>query len=171
MLMNTDIVSRNCILTAEAAKRSLRRMAFEVAESNTEETSIVVAGINGNGVVVASNLVDELKKIINIQVEFAIIRLNKKKPMEVSIEGADDVTNKVVLVVDDVANSGKTLLYALKPLLNFYPKKIQTLVLVERSHKIFPVFSDFVGLSLSTTLKEHITVETDGSMVTSAWLH
>jgi pyrimidine operon attenuation protein/uracil phosphoribosyltransferase len=70
-----------------------------------------------------------------------------------------------------VANSGRTLLYALKPFLNFNPRKIETLVLVERSHKKFPVFSDFVGLSLSTTLQEHITVETDGNTITGAWLH
>ncbi len=169
--MKTELETKNCILNAESIKRRLRRMAFEVAESNTDETSIVIAGISKNGVVVASNLVDELIKIIDINIEFATIHLNKKQPMDVRIEGVEDFDNKVVLIVDDVADSGRTLLYALKPFLNFNPRKIQTLVLVERSHKKFPVFSDFVGLSLSTTLQDHITVETEGNTVTGAWLH
>jgi pyrimidine operon attenuation protein/uracil phosphoribosyltransferase len=169
--MKTELETKNCILNAESIKRRLRRMAFEVAESNTDETSMVIAGIAKNGVVVASNLVDELKKIMDINIEFATIHLNKRQPMDVRIEGVEDFNNKVVLIVDDVANSGRTLLYAIKPFLNFNPRKIETLVLVERSHKKFPVFSDFVGLSLSTTLQEHITVETEGNTITGAWLH
>lgn len=169
--MKSETASRNCILSAEAISRKLRRMAIEVAERNTDESSIIVAGVEGNGVVVAVNLVEELKKVMQVEVSFATIHLNKKEPKEVVVDGANDFNDKVVLVVDDVANSGKTLLYALKPFLNHLPKKIQTLVLVERSHKIFPVFSDFVGLSLSTTLKEHIIVETEGSNITGAWLH
>ena len=74
-------------------------------------------------------------------------------------------------MADDVANSGRTMLYALKPFLNFKPKSIQTLILVERSHKLFPIQSDYVGLSLATTLQEHITVETEGDTITGAWLH
>jgi pyrimidine operon attenuation protein/uracil phosphoribosyltransferase len=169
--MKTELDVKNCILNAESIKRRLRRMAFEVAESNTGESSIVIAGIARNGVVVASNLIDELKKIMDVKIEFATIHLNKRQPMDVSVEGVDDFNDKVVIIVDDVANSGRTLLYALKPFLNFNPRKIETLVLVERSHKKFPVFSDFVGLSLSTTLQEHITVETDGNTITGAWLH
>ena len=74
------------------------------------------------------------------------------------------------MLVDDVANSGRTLLYDLKPFLQTYPKKIQTLVLVERSHKLFPVQTDFVGLSISTTIQEHIIVETNGDEIAGAWL-
>jgi pyrimidine operon attenuation protein / uracil phosphoribosyltransferase len=81
-----------------------------------------------------------------------------------------DFNKKVVILVDDVANSGKTLTYALKPFLEFHPKKIQTLVLVERSHKVFPVQPDYVGLSVGTTLQEHIYVEVDGDEVKGAWL-
>jgi pyrimidine operon attenuation protein / uracil phosphoribosyltransferase len=169
--MKTALETRNCILNAESIKRRLHRMAIEIAESNTGERSIVIAGIANNGVVVASNLVDEIKKIMDINIEFATIHLNKKQPLEITVTGVTDFNDKVVLIVDDVANSGRTLLYALKPFLNYIPRKIQTLVLVERSHKKFPVYSDFVGLSLSTTLHEHITVETEGSNITGAWLH
>jgi len=73
-------------------------------------------------------------------------------------------------VIDDVAMSGKTLLYAMQPFLAFYPKKIQTLVLVERSHKAFPVKPDYVGLSIATTLQEHIYVETEGEVIKGAYL-
>jgi pyrimidine operon attenuation protein / uracil phosphoribosyltransferase len=169
--MKTELETKNCILNAEAIKRRLRRMAFEIAESNTGETSLVIAGIARNGVVVASNLIDELKKIMDVNIEFATIHLNKRQPLEVRVDGVEDFNDKVVILVDDVANSGRTLLYALKPFLDFNPKKIETLVLVERSHKKFPVFSDFVGLSLSTTLHDHITVETEGNSITGAWLH
>ncbi|MET0243089.1 MAG: phosphoribosyltransferase family protein [Flavitalea sp.] len=80
---------------------------------------------------------------------------------------ADD---KVIILVDDVANSGKTLLYALKPFLEFHPKKIQIVVLVGRTHKSFPIQPDYVGLSLSTTFQEHIFVEVNGERVTGAWM-
>ena len=79
-------------------------------------------------------------------------------------------SNKVIIITDDVSNSGKTLLYAMKPFLGFYPKKIQTLVLVERSHKEFPVSPDYVGLSVSTALTEKITVETKDGEIEEARL-
>jgi pyrimidine operon attenuation protein/uracil phosphoribosyltransferase len=76
----------------------------------------------------------------------------------------------VIIVVDDVANSGKTMLYALQPFLRNQPKKIQTLALVDRTHKTFPVHTDYVGFALATTLQEHIFVEVSGEIVTGAWL-
>jgi pyrimidine operon attenuation protein / uracil phosphoribosyltransferase len=169
--MPQDIATKNCILTADIIKRKIRRMALQVAESNTDEGSIIVAGITGNGAVVAEKLVSELKKIVSIDIQLLTIRLNKKDPLNATIEGEQDFTNKVVIVVDDVANSGKTLLYALKPFMTYLPKKIQTLVLVERSHKLFAVQPDYVGLSVATTLLEHISVETEGNEITGAWLH
>lgn len=146
-------------------------MALQVAESNTEEGSIIVAGIAGNGAVLAQKLVAELRQVSALEVQYLSIRLNKKEPTNASLEQDMDFTGKVILVVDDVANSGRTLLYALKPFLSYLPKKIQTLVLVERSHKLFAVQPDYVGLSVATTLQEHITVETEGEQITGAWLH
>ncbi|MEJ7769041.1 MAG: phosphoribosyltransferase family protein, partial [Chitinophagaceae bacterium] len=78
--------------------------------------------------------------------------------------------DSVIILIDDVTNSGKTLLYALKPFLAHHPKKIQTLTLVERSHKLFPVSSDYVGISLATTLQEHIFVEVENGQVSGAYL-
>ena len=81
------------------------------------------------------------------------------------------MNERVVIIVDDVADTGRTMLYALKPFLDTHPRKIQTLVLVERSHKLFPIQNDYVGLSLTTTLQEHIAVETEGGEIRGAWLY
>ena len=88
-----------------------------------------------------------------------------------SINEEIDFNGKTVIIVDDVANTGRIIMYALKPFLNFQPKKIQTLVLVERSHKLFPIQNDYKGLSIATTLLEHISVETEGEEITGAWLY
>lgn len=165
-----NVQTKNCVLNKEAISRKLRRMALEVAEQNAEEKEIIVAGIAGNGEIVAKCLLAELKKHSTVHTTLVTIHLNKKDPLEVSVEPGVVTKNKVVLVVDDVSNSGRTMLFALKPFLLSLPKKIQTLVLVERSHKIFPVQSDFVGLSISTTLQEHITVEVNGNDVIAAYL-
>lgn len=161
----------NNILSETDISRRLKRMAIEVAEHNTGESELVVAGIAGNGMVVARKLISELAALLPISLQLVEITLDKAAPLEVSVAPDLDFSGKNILIVDDVANSGRTLLYAVKPFLQFQPKKIQTLVLVERSHKVFPVTSDFVGLSLSTTLQEHITVATEGEEIKGAWLH
>jgi pyrimidine operon attenuation protein/uracil phosphoribosyltransferase len=168
--MESINVSKNCILSAEAVKRKLRRMAFQIAEANADEESIIIAGIAGNGTVLAKKIISELKQIVDIPIDLITIELTKKNPVDAVIQDQIDLTGKIIIVVDDVANTGRTMLYALRPLLKFLPKKIQTLVLVERSHKLFAVQPDYVGLSIATTLQEHIVVETDGDEITGAWL-
>src|SRR6478672_2039586 len=151
--MPTDIVSGTNILTTEVVTRKLRRMAFQIAEDNQDEQMLVVAGIAGNGAVLAKNLVQALQPILSVPIQSVTIHLNKKEPLQVTVEPVLDWNNQNIIVVDDVANTGKTLLYALKPFLDFQPKKIQTLVLVERSHNSFPIHPDYVGLSIATTLQ------------------
>jgi pyrimidine operon attenuation protein / uracil phosphoribosyltransferase len=158
--MNTT--ATNPILSAEDIARKIRRMAFEVAERNADCSSLIIAGVAGNGVVVAKNVIQELKNIISCSIEFVTINIDKQN---MNFDG------KTVILVDDVANSGKVLLYSLKPFIAAQPTSIQTLVLIERSHKLFPIHSDYVGLSIATTLREHITVRTEGGAVTGAWLH
>lgn len=167
--MNT--VGTNSILTAEDINRKLRRMAFEIAERNADAGVLVIAGVAGNGVVVAKNVIRHLKEILSCKIEFVTITIDKSNPLKASLDSSLDLHDKTVILVDDVANSGKVLLYSLKPFLSAQPKSIQTLVLVERSHKLFPVQTDYVGLSIATTLQEHIEVETKGEVVTGAWLH
>jgi len=163
-------MSLNYILTQEVAEKKMRRMAYEILENNFGEKEFILAGIRESGVVIARNIQRLLSEIGNIQAELISIVLDKKIPKEVSLSEAVSVNDKIVIVIDDVANSGKTLLYALKPFLAFYPKKIQVLVLVERRHNAFPVKPDYVGLSLATTLQEHIYVEVEDERVKGAWL-
>lgn len=169
--MESTLQRRNCILEKQAVGRKLRRMALEVAEQNADVEELLIAGIEGNGVVVARNLIRELTQIRPFRITYVTIRLNKKEPGEISIDGRLEARGKVVILVDDVANSGRTLFYALKPFLDQHPAKVQTLVLVERSHKLFPIQTDYFGLSVSTTLQEHIMVETEEDEISGAWLY
>ena len=157
--MESGIQNRNCVLDETVIRRKIKRMALEVAEQNNGEKELIIAGINGNGEVLAKQLIRELAGLAGISTQYVSIRLNKKDPLDSRVDQSIDIAGKVVIVVDDVANTGKTMMYALKPFLLQYPKKIQTLVLVERSHKLFPVQTDYVGLSIATTLQEHIFVE------------
>lgn len=148
----------------------LQRMAFEVIENNLEEKNIILAGIEEHGSIIARNIAQILKEAGQISVQLISISLDKKNPGEITLSRQPDLDGKTVLIVDDVANSGKTMLYSLKPFLAFHPKKIQTLALVERTHKAFPVHLDYVGLSVATTLQEHIFVEVSGEEVTGAYM-
>lgn len=162
--------SKNYILDANTAGKKLRRMAYQVVENNKDEESIILAGIKESGSVVARNLQKMLAEISPLKTELMTITLDKKKPGKIALDKELNFTGKVIIIIDDVANSGRTLLYALKPFLDFLPKKIQTLVLVERSHKIFPVHSDYVGISIATTMQEHIYVEVENEIITGAYL-
>lgn len=167
----TSAQTRTAILDEEGVKRKIRRMALEVAEQNTGEKDLIIAGIVGNGVTVARCIADELKKISQIPVEVITIELNKREPDGVALQPMVDLKDKTVIIADDVANTGRTMFYALKPFLGSAPKKVQTLALVERSHKLFPIQTDYTGLSITTTLQEHIAVETEGEKIIGAWLY
>ena len=156
---------KNYILDAPISAKKMRRMAYEILENNTDTQGIVLAGIRESGSVIARNIKRLLAEISPLPVELITITLDKKYPAAVTLSQQANFDDKIIIVVDDVVNSGKTLLYALKPFLEFHPAKIQTLVLVERSHKAFPVKPDYVGLSMATTLEEHIYVEVEGEVV------
>lgn len=161
------------ILSRDAALRKLQRMAYEIVENNFNEKKIILAGIRENGVIIARIIAGFLKPIFEGEIKIIEIDINKKSPLQVSIvtEGTPvSLDNKVVIITDDVSNSGRTLSYALKPFLEYYPAKIQTLVLVERSHKAFPVTPDYKGLSIATALSEKIVVETADGEITGAIL-
>ena len=166
-----NIADTKQILSAEDAKRKIRRMAFEVAERNAGCEDLIVAGVSGNGLVVAKNVIRELEQIISVSIQLLTIEIDKTNPLNVSVSGDIPFNNRTIIIADDVANSGKVLLYSLKPFLFHQPLSIQTLVLVERSHKLFPIQTDYVGLSIATTLQEHIAVKTEGESVTGAWLY
>lgn len=149
------------ILTKEAIEQKIKRLSYEILEDNYEEKEIVFVGIKENGLVFAEKIINYINSISKISTKLYSITLDKANPLSQEIKiNADNskLNNKTIIMVDDVANSGKTLCYALKPILECSPKVIQIAVLVDRKHKQFPVSADYIGLSLSTTMKEHITV-------------
>jgi pyrimidine operon attenuation protein/uracil phosphoribosyltransferase len=150
------------ILNSKQIQQKLNRLTYEVLENNFEEKELLIAGIDGNGYLLAQHVVKALKKITKQKITLGKISLDKKNPLanEPKIDFTEkDYKNKTVILVDDVLNSGKTLIYGVKIFLDKPVKKINTLILVDRSHTQFPVKADFVGLSLSTTLQEHIVAD------------
>jgi pyrimidine operon attenuation protein / uracil phosphoribosyltransferase len=150
------------ILDTTQIQQKLNRLAFEVYENNFSEKELLVVGIDGNGYKVAIQLSEKLKKISGIKISIGKITVNKEKPWEgePKVDFAEkDFINKTIVLVDDVLNSGKTLMYAVKLFLGKPVKKINTVILVDRSHTRFPVKADYVGLTLSTTLQEHIEAD------------
>ena len=163
---------KNYILTQQVAEKKLRRMAYEILEHNAGESHLILAGIEQNGSVIARYIQRLLHEITDgkLNIRLISISLDKRKPREVTLSESLSFDDQVIIVIDDVASSGKTLLYAMKPFLNAHPRKIESMVLVGRTHKAFPVHPDYTGLSLSTTLQEHIYVEVEGETVTGAYL-
>jgi len=163
---------RKYILTKEVAEQKLQRLALEIAEQlEGDQTEIIIIGIRNSGKVVADKLGLLLKTHLSAPIKIISVVLNKITPKEVFLsEPSIDLNNKNVIVTDDVVNSGKTLLYALRPLLYYQPKRIQTLVLVERMNKLFPVKSDYIGLTIATTLQDHIIVETKDGEIIGAYI-
>lgn len=163
-------MSKNYILDEQSVNRKLQRMAYEILESNLDENDILFVGIQENGSIIARAVQELLRSISQIKTELIHLSLDKRNPGEITLSNATEFNNRVIIVIDDVANSGKTMLYAMKPFLDAHPKRIQTLALVERTHKLFPVNTDYVGLSVATTLQDHIYVEVDGERVLGAWM-
>ena len=161
------------ILDNEAIQQKTTRIAYQIVEDNYDESELIIIGIRPNGYGYSQQLKREIEAIDGMKVTLIELDLNKKVPLEGEIKldlGKKTLDNKVVIIVDDVANTGKTLYYALKPVMEYSPKKVQAVVLVDRQHKLFPVSPDFVGLSLSTTLQEHIIVEFDSKGAGAAYL-
>lgn len=158
------------ILDKETAARKLQRIALEIAERNHDQQELLLIGIKENGIHIAHLLAGYLKFFFTGSIEIASLSMNKKKPVQITLSTATDLNNKNILLIDDVANSGSTMLYALKPLLNDHPAKIETVALVERTYKKFPIHIDYVGLSVATTREENIVVTVEEGLVTGATL-
>lgn len=155
------VTEKNLILDANQVKQKIRRMAFEIYEHNFKEKSIVVAGIDGQGYVLAKLLAKEVQAISPIEVTLVKVSLDKLTPQQGEVEldcDVKEVKKKCIILVDDVLNTGRTLAYGLKPFLDTEVKKIETAVLVNRSHTLFPIYPQYTGYELSTTIKEHVEV-------------
>ncbi len=159
------------LLTSEQIRWKIRRMAWEIAESATAASEILLVGIVPRGDVLASRLASELNSIGSKPVRVGRLTIDKEQPVGSSIAldfMLSDSSKSLIVVVDDVLNTGKTLLHALKPFLEVELHKLLTAVLVDRDHKAYPVRADVAGLVLSTTVREHVKVELGGQ--DAVWL-
>ncbi len=162
------------ILTHQQIITKVKRLAIEILENNYREDEIILAGINNNGMRFAKMLLEELQSRSRIQFRLSQIILSPKNPLEqqVSIDISNqDLNDKVIIIIDDVGNTGRTIFYAFKALMDALPKKVETAVLVDRKHKSFAVKPDYVGLSLATTVGENIEVRLGDTLAFSAHLN
>lgn len=150
----------NIILNHTEITHKIRRIAFQIYESNIDETEVILAGIDRNGYIFAEQIKTVLQKISDIKISLCKVSIDKKNPwqdIKTSID-SEDYKNKSIVLVDDVLNSGTTLIYGVKHFLNVPLKQFKTAVLVNRNHKKYPVKADYKGISLSTSLHEHVQV-------------
>ncbi len=156
--------TKSVILNHQDINHKIKRIAYQIYENNVDETEVVLAGIDSNGYILAKKLKIVLSKISSIKPTLCKVVIDKKNPrntITTSIK-SDDYTNKSVVLIDDVLDSGTTLIYGVKHFLDVPLKQFKTAVLVNRNHKKYPVKADFKGISLSTSLHEHIHVILDG---------
>ncbi len=155
------VMEKTLILDAGQVKQKIRRMAYEIYEHNFKEKSIVVAGIDGQGFVLAGLLVKELESIAPLSVQLVKVTIDKAAPQqsEVALDvEPKTLARKCLVIVDDVLNTGRTFAYGLKPFLDIEVKKIEIAVLVNRSHTLFPVYPQYTGYELATTIRDHVEV-------------
>ena len=154
------------ILNHEEITHKIKRIAYQIYESNVNEKEVILAGIDSNGYILAKKLKANLDKISELNTVLCKVSIDKKNPLnpiKTSLD-TEDYANKSIVLIDDVLNSGSTLIYGVKHFLNVPLKQFKTAVLVNRNHKKFPVKADFKGISLSTSLNEHVEVVLEGKI-------
>ena len=150
----------NIILNHQEIEHKVKRIAYQIYETFVDEKAIVIAGIADNGYTFAQKITTVLAAISNLEVLLCEVNIDKNNPnLAITTSISPDVyQNKGIVLVDDVLNSGTTLIYGVKHFLEVPIKKLKTAVLVDRNHKKYPVKVDFKGISLSTSLSEHVSV-------------
>lgn len=149
------------ILTNSQIKRKIKRISLQIIESNVEEKEVVLAGIEQNGFLIAKELNKMITELSNLNIKLCSLKIDKKNPLNnISTSlNSYEYKNKSIVVVDDVLNSGSTLMYAVKHFLDTELRQLKTAVLVDRNHKKFPIKADFKGVSLSTSIQNHVQVQ------------
>ncbi len=155
------VAEKSLILEGAQVKQKIRRMAYEVYEHNFKEKIIVIAGIDGQGYVLAKLLVKEIESISPLKATLVKVSLNKLEPQQSEVTLDTDIKSlkkKCIILVDDVLNTGRTFAYGMKPFLDIEVKKIEVAVLVNRSHTLFPIYPQYTGYELATTIRDHVEV-------------
>lgn len=158
------------LLNKQIADNKLRRIALEIAERNHDKSSLLLLGIKENGLIIAKKIANYLQNDFAGAIDIVEVELDKKNPGEIKLSKSVEFDGTSILITDDVANSGKTMLYVLKPILEKHPMQIETVVLVERTYKKFPIAINYVGLSVATTSKQSIIVEVENGEISGAYL-
>ena len=155
------------ILTNSQIKRKIKRISLQIIESNVEEKEVVLAGIEQNGFLLAKELNKMITEFSNLNIKLCSLKIDKKNPLNnISTSlNSSEYKNKSIVVVDDVLNSGSTLMYAVKHFLDTELRQLKTAVLVDRNHKKFPIKADFKGVSLSTSIQNHVKVQFDKNSI------
>ncbi len=164
-------VPRSQLLTEDEVERALRRMAHEVVERNDDPRTLVVIGLQTGGVPIAERLRDILVDITGVDIEFGFLDVAFYRddvslhPVLASAETSisSDLTDRTVILVDDVLYTGRTIRAALNALSDWgRPRSVQLAVLVDRGHRELPIRPDFVGKNLPTSHDEAIDAGVDG---------
>jgi len=153
-------MEKNLILNNNEIKLKIKRIAYQIYEANASEKRIYLAGITGNGFTMTNKIAEELRSFSDLEIKTVEVFINKKDvlaPVTTSIP-LDEIKDKSIVLIDDVLNSGKVLIYGAMHFLKVPVKKFLTAVLVNRNHKRYPIKADFKGISLSTTRKERVEV-------------
>ncbi len=173
LILFTDILKKQ-ILNKSDINQKLLRIAYQIAEDNLDESEVVFVGIAPKGDIIARALESKLREILpQIKTTVESLTIDKDKPLSTPVKiscPTSNLENKSIILIDDVVNSGRTTFYAMQVFTTFPCKKLKTAILVDRKHKDFPITSDYVGLSLSTTLLDHILVEVTENGIEGAYL-
>ena len=158
-------VNNGLIFDENRVADSTLRIAYQIYEANFDRKCLYLAGIASNGLVYAEKIKSCLERISSIEVTLVELQIDKKNPLSQvrSSIALETLKDQSVVVVDDVLNTGSTLMYAVKYLLDVSLAQLNTAVLVNRNHKKYPVKADFKGVSLSTSVNEHIEVRFEGA--------
>jgi pyrimidine operon attenuation protein / uracil phosphoribosyltransferase len=158
------IATEKQLLTATQVRQKIRRIAFEIYENNVDESTLVIAGVKGQGYTFAQQLAVVLEEISPIEATPVLIDFDKSMPYENPVTFDCDerfLENKTIIVVDDVLNTGRTFSYSLSPFLSIPVKRVQVAVIVNRDYRRFPILADYVGYALATTINDHVVVVLD----------
>lgn len=154
-------MEKTIILDDKQIAQRIRRIAYEIYESNVNEERVILAGIIGNGYILAQMIAAQLESISPLKVILCEVQIDKKQPREqiTTSISVSEYQNKSLVLIDDVLHTGTTLIYGVKHFLDVPLTQFKTAVLVDRNHKRYPIKADYKGISLSTSLNENVAVE------------
>ena len=153
---------KNIILKNIDIEKKIQRISLQILEDNIDEDNIVIFGISNNGLIIAKKLINHLSKISKLKSNLIQVIIDKDNPIgSIKYDVKFDINSSSVLIIDDVSQSGKTLQAVISNLLTYKPSKIKTAVIVNREQTLFPVKVDYIGISLSTSVNEHVSFVSD----------